>query len=81
MNNLWKKSIDMVAKSEKPKNTHVIANQSADWCGNPLNQREMCRFRKKDVRKSTGLPRQCAHCLAMTCSFDTLKSPVQKDGA
>ena len=26
---------------KKPQNTHVIANQSADWCGDPLHLREM----------------------------------------
>ena len=57
----------------------VIANQSADWCGNPPVRWEMYRIapEKRGLLRflaviatwshgAGGLPRQCAHWLAMT---------------
>ena len=60
----------------------VIANQSADWCGNPPVSGEMYRIAPKKWESprflavivtwflsTGGLPRQCAHWLAMTASI------------
>ena len=57
----------------------VIANQSADWCGNPPVRRTMLRKVSTSAGEFTflvviitgflltgGLPRQCTHWLAMT---------------
>ena len=41
--------------SKKPKKKHVIANQSADWCGDPVKRSENPRKLGKIV---TGLPRR-----------------------
>ena len=56
-------------KTKCPNSRTVIANQSADWCGNPP------RFSNNYVRKSgilllSGrLPHQCEHWFAMTTSI------------
>ena len=60
----------------------VIANQSADWCGNPPDRGEMYRKapRKTEVAAifssnrylgpfNRGIASQCAHWLAMTAFF------------
>ena len=65
----------------------VIANQSADWCGNPPVSGEMYRIAPKKWESprflvvivtwflsTGGLPRQCAHWLAMTAFFKRVLS-------
>ena len=60
----------------------VIANQSADWCGNPPVRGKMYRIAPEKqgllrflaviatwFHSTGGLPRQCAHWLAMTAFF------------
>jgi len=60
--------------------TTVIANQSSDWCGDPHPQQGEALCVPKAHRrpfgscrsmsdKENGLPRQCAHWLAMTSKF------------
>ena len=62
----------------------VIANQSADWCGNPPDEWNQVTITSKKrgfpelvgacrniVRLTGGLPRQCAHWLAMTAFFES----------
>ena len=66
--------------SKKSQKSDVIANQSSDWCGDLLKRSKNSRFQEENVLKSGGLPRQCAHWLAMTWFFDTLKEPAAKNG-
>ena len=74
--------------SEGAKNIDVIANQPAGWCGDPFSlslverhdpRGRLCAegTRKAPPCRGYGLPRQCAHWLAMTWFFDTL-SPLRE---
>ena len=46
----------------------------------PSKKEKCSEFRKKKVRKSGRLPRQCAHWLAMTRFFDNLNSLCKAQG-
>ena len=51
---------------EKDPKKDVIANQSADWCGNLLNRQKTSQLLSKNVGKSGRFPRQCEHWLGTT---------------
>ena len=58
---------------ETVKKLPVIANQSADWCGDPPNYRETCIFSVENVAFDRGIPTPVCALARNDHFFDTLK--------
>ena len=78
--------ISMFVMQDLYPNTTVIANQSADWCGNPFSLSPYerhgpkghlcaCGTRKPTACRGYGLPHQCEHWFAMTRTGDSYPNP------